>query len=137
MQFRISFYGHENIRSLHQNTIEVTRDSNLTPSGDCIVGIGASCACRDIPDELKERLRDPKRKIQFRIIVGRRTFSFEASGHPGLVLSHPEDIVIRKSGFVCPRTLAVRSDAASDSVPREMIRMLQDPKSVGTLVIDA
>ncbi len=136
VRFEISFTGHENIRSLHQKTIEITRDPDLTPSGDCIVGVNASAACGGLPEDLKERLRDPQTRVRFSIVVGRQAFSFEGRGHPGLELSHPGDIVIRKSGFTCPRTMAIKSDKASDSLPRSMVRALQDPKTTATLTVE-
>ncbi|MGI0066726.1 MAG: DUF371 domain-containing protein, partial [Nitrosotalea sp.] len=40
MRFEISFHGHENVRSLHPKSIEITTDPNLTVNGDCIVGVG-------------------------------------------------------------------------------------------------
>jgi hypothetical protein len=46
-----------------------------------------------------------------------------------------DDIVIRKSEFVCPRTLAVKCNKASDLIPREMVLLLQDPKTKGTFTI--
>ena len=136
MRFEISFSGHENIRSLHPNTIEVTRDADLTPSGDCIVGTGAAAACRDLPAGIRRGLRDPGSVVRFGLVVGGSTFSFSGRGHPELELSHPRDMVIRRSGFVCPRTLAVGADKASDSIPREMVRRLRDPGTVGRLVIE-
>ena len=62
-------------------------------------------------------------------------FVFSGKGHEGLLLSHNEDIVIRKSSFVCPRTMAVECDKASDLIPRKMVRILQDPKTRGVLTI--
>ena len=44
----ILFYGHPNVRCLHQRTIEVTTDSHLTLRGDCIIGVRASKACKDL-----------------------------------------------------------------------------------------
>jgi len=136
VRFEISFTGHGNIRSLHPKTIEITRDSDLTPRGDCIVGVNASSACGDLPDDLKARLRDPLATVRLSIVVNEQTFSFEGRGHPELELSHPEDIVIRRSGFTCPRTLAVKSDKASDDLPRGMVEALRDPKTAGSLVIE-
>jgi len=136
MHFEIQFSGHENIRSLHQKTIEITKDSSLTPSGDCIIGINASCGCKDIPEEFKKKLRDPKSIVKFSIKVNDYSFEVQGRGHEDLILSHSDDIVIRKSDFVCPRTLAVCCDKASDDVPREIIQLLQNPKSVGTFCID-
>jgi len=81
VRFEISFTGHGNIRSLHQKTIEITRDSDLTPRGDCIVGVNASSACRDLPDDLKARLRDPQATVRRSIVVGGQSFAFRGRGH--------------------------------------------------------
>jgi hypothetical protein len=138
MKFEIEFFGHENIRSKHQKTIEITKESHLTPQGDCIVGVNATSSCADLPQELKDKLRISDSKVTFSINVGEHEFVVEGKGHPDLILSHSEDIVIRKSDFICPRTLAVNCDKASDLLPREMVSLLQDPKTKGvfTIVVD-
>jgi len=135
MRFEIKFSGHENIRSNHQKTIEITKESSLTPSGDCIIGVNASSSCEDLPSSLKEKLKDPNSQVLFSIKVGKYEFNFQGRGHHGLTFTHSTDIVIRKSDFVCPRTLAVKCDKASDLLPREMVTLLQDPNILGTLTI--
>ena len=135
MRFEIQFSGHENIRSNHQKTIEITKESHLTPSGDCIIGVNASASCADLPPSLKKKLQNPNSKVIFSIKVGKHEFNVEGRGHENLILTHLEDIVIRKSDFVCPRTLAVKCDKASDLIPREMISLLQNPKTTGTFTI--
>jgi len=136
MQFIIEFTGHENITSLHTKTIEITKESRLTRNGDCIVGVNASCGCKEIPQDMKKKLQDPKTSVKFSINVDNYRFQVRGSGHKDLILTHPDDIVLRKSTFVCPRTLAVNCDKASDSIPAEMIRLLQNPKTKGTLEIE-
>ncbi|HET9008754.1 MAG TPA: DUF371 domain-containing protein [Nitrosarchaeum sp.] len=135
MRFEITFYGHKNIRSNHQRTIEITKESHLTPSGDCIIGVNASASCADLPHSLKKKLQAPNSKVFFSIKVDSHEFHVEGMGHENLILTHMEDIVIRKSDFVCPRTLAVKCDKASDLIPREMISLLQNPKTKGTFTI--
>ena len=135
MKFEILFSGHENIRSNHQKTIEITKESHLTPQGDCIIGVNASSSCADLPLELKNQLKNPESKIKFSIRVADKEFVLEGKGHPELILSHTEDIVIRKSDFICPRTLAIKCDKASDLLPREMVTLLQDPKTKGIFTI--
>ena len=135
MKFEIEFSGHENIRSNHQKTIEITKESHLTPHGDCIVGVNATSSCVDLPQELKDKLRIFDSKVTFSINVGEHEFVLNGKGHPNLILTHSEDIVIRKSDFICPRTLAVNCDKASDLLPREMVSLLQDPKTKGTFTI--
>ena len=39
MIIKIPFSGHKNILSLHQKTIEITKDEELTSNGDCIVAV--------------------------------------------------------------------------------------------------
>jgi len=136
VRFQIKFSGHKNIRSLHPKTIEITKDSHLTPRGDCIVGVNATCGCKDIPSRLKKKLKDPNSTIKFSIDVNDYSFKFSGKGHKNLLLTHSDDIVIRKSNFVCPRTLAVSCNKASDSIPRKIIQLLQDPKAKGVLTID-
>ena len=137
MRFEIPFYGHENIRSLHPKTIEITTESHLTTNGDCIVGVRASTGCNDLPERLKSVLQDSRSKVTCTIKVKDLSFRIKGRGDDGLTLTNPHDIVIRKSTFVCPRTLANGCDAASDSLPREMVRVLQDPDVRGLFVIEA
>jgi hypothetical protein len=135
LKFEIEFSGHENIRSNHQKTIEITKESHLTPQGDCIVGVNATSSCADLPDDLKNKLKDPNTKVTFSISVGNYEFLINGMGHPDLILTHSDDIVIRKSNFICPRTLAVKCDKASDMLPREMVSLLRNPKTIGIFTI--
>lgn len=135
MRFEIDFYGHKNIRSLHQKTIEITKDSELTPRGDCIIGVNASCSCDNLPTELKAKIKDPSAIIQITILVNDKTFYVMGNGSEDLTLDHPTDIVIRTSSYTCPRTLAINCNAASNSIPREMIESLQNPNTKGKFII--
>ena len=120
MRFEIKFSGHENIRSTHKKTIEITKESELTPRGDCIIGVNATYSCSDLPQTLKEKLQNPESKVEFSIKVADHEFLVEGKGHKDLVLTHTEDIVIRKSDFTSPR---------------KMVKLLQDPKAEGTFTI--
>ena len=136
MHFEISFSGHKNIRSLHPKTIEITTEPNLTLNGDCIIGVNASCGCNDISEQMKNLMRNSKSEILFTISVKDISFKIKGTGHENLILTNPHDIVIRKSSFICPRTLAIHCDVASDSIPRQMIKILQNPDSRGIFSID-
>ena len=131
MQFEIPFYGHKNIRSLHPKTIEITTESDLTVNGDCIIGVSANCGCSDIPEKIKSLLQNPKSTVTCTISVKDFTFKTIGKGNEKLSLTNPHDIVIRKSSFVCPRTLATNFDAASDAIPRSIIKALQNPDAKG------
>jgi hypothetical protein len=136
VRFEIPFEGHKNVRALHPRTIEITTESDLTLQGDCIIGVNASCGCKGIPEDIKKKLRDADSVVMISILVNGKSFKVQGHGHPGLKLENQHDIVIRTSNFMCPRTLAVGCNCASDSIPRQMIKMLQDPKTKGKFVID-
>ena len=99
MKFEIEFSGHKNIRSNHKKTIEITKESNLTLHGDCIIGVDATSSCADLPQEIKDKLKIPGTKITFSIRVGEHEFVLYGKGHPDLILSHSKDIVIRKNCY--------------------------------------
>ena len=136
MHFEISFNGHKNIRSLHPKTIEITTEPDLSLNGDCIIGVDASCGCNEIPEQMKNLMRNSKSEILFTISVNEISFKVKGNGHENLILTNPHDIVIRKSSYICPRTLAIHCDMASDSIPRQMIKILQNPDSKGIFSID-
>ena len=136
MRFEISFHGHENVRSLHPKSIEITTDSDLTVNGDCIVGVGASCGCLGIPDEMKTLLQKPQSEVTCTILVGDLSYKITGRGSEKLTLKNPHDIVIRKSNFTCPRTLSIGCDTASNSIPRQMTKALQNPDARGIFRIE-
>ncbi len=136
MHFEISFYGHENIRSLHPKTIEITTQPNLTINGDCIVGVKANCACYDIPERLKSLLKSSKSEITCTIKVKELKFKIKGKGNEKLTLTNPHDIVIRTSSFVCPRTLATNCDAAANTIPRKMVKLLRNCDTKGIFSIE-
>ncbi len=132
----VTFRGHPMVRSDHPTTIEVTTEGHLTPRGDCIVGVGASSGCAGLDSEVKERLRTKGARVTIRLLAGPRAFELSAEGDPRLELSHPHDIVIRRSDFISERTLAVHADAAARDIPRELVRLLRNPETVGRLEIE-
>ena len=132
---QIPFAGHPNVRSTHRTTTEITVEESLTPRGDCIVGVGAGMGCSALPGDIKQILRRGDSRVRITIRVGVRSFMIRGRGDPGLALEHHSDMVIRKSTFLCPRTLAVECDAASIDMPREMVRDLREGMG-GVMTID-
>ena len=136
MKIEIPFKGHVNILSLPKKTIEITKDSQLTINGDCIIGIGSNLACLDLPENFKKKIKNPNTEIVFTIVADEYSFSIHGKGSEKLTLKHPNDIVLRKSAFTCSRTIAIKCDKASDDIPRKMVKKLQNPKTTGKLVIE-
>ena len=131
VQDEVTFYGHPNIRSLHAKTIEITKDEHLTPRGDCIIGVKANKACADLDESFKHRLKSNLSVIKIEIMVGDGSFLISGRGDERLSMLNSNDIVIRKTNFVCPRTMSVLCDKASSDVPRKLVEMLQDQETKG------
>ena len=136
MKIEIPFTGHKNILSLHKKTIEITKDSELTINGDCIVGTNSSLACIDLPEKFKKSIQNPDTTIVFTIVADEHSFSIHGKGSDKLTLKHTTDIVLRRSAFTCSRTIAIKCDKASDDIPRTMVKKLQNPKTSGKLIIE-
>jgi uncharacterized protein len=138
VQDEVIFYGHPNVQSLHAKTIEITKDENLTPRGDCIIGVQANKSCADLDEALKHKLKSNYAIVRIEVIVGTESFVINGMGDQRLNLLHPHDIVLRKTIFVCPRTISIRCDKASVEVPRKMVKMLQDrdTKAIFRITVD-
>jgi hypothetical protein len=121
-------YGHENIRATHKTTLEFTKDTHLSKKGDCIVAVAADKALADLNPEFKENLRKPHAKLTILIEAGGIAEQVNAHGSPQLFLTHPTDMVIRKSDYVCSRTLAIHADKAAQDLSRELVEKLKKPQ---------
>lgn len=121
--------GHPNVRATHPTTLEITREEHLTSRGDCIVAVGADKGARDLSEAFKRAAREPGARITITIEVPARGLRavIRARGHPGLTFKHPTDLVVRKSDFVCGRTVAIGADKAARDLPRELVEALRDP----------
>src|ERR687887_518955 len=107
VQDDVIFHGHPNVQSLHPKTIEITKEEHLTLRGDCIIGVRADKACAGLNEVLKHRLRSNTAIVKIEVIVGTESFVITGVGDQRLNLLSPNDIVIRKTNFVCPRTMSV------------------------------
>jgi hypothetical protein len=124
----IRAFGHENIQAIHPTTLMFTKDKHLSQTGDCITAVAADKAVADLKPEFKDKLKNLNAKLTILIEVDGLTEQINATGSPKLILSHLTDIVVRKSGYVCNRTLAINADKASNDLPKEFIEKLKSPK---------
>jgi uncharacterized protein len=131
----IIFKGHTNVQSLHSRTIEITKDKDLTLNGDCIIGVNANKSCRDLSTEIKEKIKKNNSLIEVEIIVEPYSFVIKGNGNDNLLLSNHEDIVLRKSKFICDRTLSINCDFSSLDIPRNIINILKNPSNIGIMQI--
>ncbi|MDD1717229.1 MAG: DUF371 domain-containing protein [Methanoregulaceae archaeon] len=116
--------GHPNISALHPTTFEITRDMELTPAGDCVIGVGANKGPLDLSTGFRSLLAREGSTIVTRLCCDDLCVEVHAEGSPGLALDHPHDLVWRRSNFTCGRTIGIRTDYTAATLPRELIERL-------------
>lgn len=124
---KIDAWGHESILCTHNTTIAITKDVNLTSRGNCILGVRASKACYDLTPDLKSQIQSEKK---FRIIlkVDNIQDSFSGFGNKKLILLDRNDMVFRKSDFICKRTVLIKCSKSSNELNRNLINLLKHPE---------
>jgi len=121
-------YGHENIQATHKTTFEITKEAQLSRRGDCIIAVSANKTMTDFSSESKENLHKEKAKIIILIEAGDAAEVVNAFGSPRLILTHRTDMVVRKSNYICNRTLAIQADKAACDLSRKLAEKLRNPK---------
>jgi hypothetical protein len=130
-------YGHENIQATHKTTFEFTKEAHLSRKGDCIIAVATDKALADLSGEFKEKLRKAHSKLTILIEANGIIEKVNAYGSQQLILTHPTDMVIRKSDYVCTRTLAVHADKAARDLSRDLVEKLKDPKQKVKITLTA
>ena len=121
-------FGHENIQATHPSTLMFTKEKHLSKTGDCILAVAADKAVADLSQKFKEALKNLNAKLTIILDVDGLTETIKASGSPKLLLTHPTDMVVRKSDYITDRTLAVHADKAANNLPRELVERLKNPE---------
>ncbi len=132
---RIEAYGHENILCTHKTTIEITKSKYLTKRGNCIIGVNASKACSDLSFDLKKRIFMGK-KIKIVIKLDKFEDSFYGYGSKKLKLINKNDIVFRKSNFICDRTILINCTKASNEINDKIIEGLKVPNKKFSIIFE-
>jgi len=120
--------GHENVTATHKTTFEITKEKSLTKRGDCIIAISANKAMPDFEPKFRKALKNENAKLIIEIRAGKVCEIVRAYGSKELRLMHPTDMVVRKSNYICDRTLAVKADKAAADLSRELVKKLRNPK---------
>jgi hypothetical protein len=123
---RIRCRGHPLVLATHPTTFEVTAEDHLTRQGDCIIGIRADKGAAGLSPEFRRVLADDRAILTTRLTAGGHTVEVHGRGSSKMTLTHPTDLVWRKSSFVCPRTVAFHCDRVAATLPRGLIRALRE-----------
>ena len=119
--------GHKNILAIHPTTLEFTKEDDMSKAGDCIVAVSADKAMPDLSAEFRKKLRREGARLTILIEAGGMAETVNAYGSSHLALTHPTEVVLRKSSYACGRTLAVNADKAAADLSGDLIKKLKNP----------
>lgn len=122
---RIVCRGHPNVTSTHPTTFEITTEPDLTPRGNCIIGVGADKGASDLSREFSGVLAREGSLLITRLSCGGQSVEVRSRGSPLITLVHPSDLVWRRSRFVCGRTIGIASDHTARMFPANLVGALQ------------
>ncbi|HJJ35921.1 MAG TPA: DUF371 domain-containing protein [Methanocorpusculum sp.] len=117
--------GHENVRGLHKSTFEVTKETELSPRGDCIIGVGADKGCADLSPAFKAAMTRPQAVLTTVLEAGGISVTVTGSGSELQTFENPVSFVWRTSAFISDRTIAIGTDHAARDLPRDLIDLLR------------
>ena len=128
MIFKLRTRGHRNVTSLHRSTFEITKDAEIGPTADCIIGTDMDKSMLNFPKEFKDKIADSNTKVTVILDTENGHDEITGFGHEDLTLTHPTDIVCRTSDYTCSRTLMVRADKAARNLDEKLIEDLKNEK---------
>jgi len=128
-------WGDPNVRATHRTTLEFTKEEHLTPRGDCIIAVRADRGPLELRKEFRKAVKDENAEIELVLEVENLREVISGFGSPAITLSHPTDFVVRKSHYVCNRTLMIGADKAACDLPHSMIERLRHPDTPCKIII--
>ena len=126
MEFKIKSKGHKNVSSEHKSTFEITKDLEIGPTADCIIGVAMDESMLDFSQEFKNKIANSNTKIAVLLDTPNAHDEIIGYGHEDLTLTHPTDIVCRTSDYTCSRTLMIKSSKAARDLDLDLINDLKN-----------
>ena len=129
-------FGHPNIQATHRNTLEITKENYLSLRGDCIIAIRSQYACKDLPKEMIQLMKNEESRIILTIEVDELKERIEGYGDKRLMLTSSESMVIRKSTYIDKRTLMVKADKSAADLDRKLVDKLKNPGEKARITLE-
>jgi len=127
-EVRFTCRGHELITAMHPTTLEITKDKEITRQGDCIIGVAA-----DFDSAALAQICKTGGAITLTITAGDITETI--TGTSNSAFDNDKEVVVRMGDFTSSRTLMIGSDKGAVHLRRELVRLLQNPKTVALISI--
>ena len=111
-------YGHKNILANHKTTIEFTKDSFVTETGDCILGVNADFSLEEIKAWTKG-----KNKVKVTLEVD--GIKEELEGEVNQEFNDNKEIVFRMGVHKSPRTLITNATKSAKYLNRTLVEKMK------------
>ncbi len=128
-------YGHRNISATHPSTLEITKDPYLTPTGNCIIAVKSEKACADLSEDVRRAIMNDRSIIKIKLSCDGEKDEILARGSSKLTLKSPMALIVRKSKFICDKTLAIRANKSAKDLSRKLVRKLKEGKELKVEII--
>jgi 16S rRNA (cytidine1402-2'-O)-methyltransferase len=117
--------GHPNVKAKHAKTLELTRDSDLTAAGTCIIGVEA-----DYDEAALLKLRGP---VRLDLACGDARDRVTARINPKFTVGAP--LIVRRMPTPEPRAFCIGADKGSAALDRDLIAALTRPGAELTVTV--
>ena len=134
LRFKFGARGHPAITAKHPTTFEFTKDREMTREGDCIVAVESGCGLDELPGEIARAMTSTSAVMTVSIGCNGVVDVVRGHGNPGLTYTSPTEMVGRRSGYVCGRTLMVGADKAASDLSRELVMELREGDRVDVVL---
>ena len=126
--YRFKAFGHKNVLAKHRNTIEITKDKELSLKGDCIIAVNSDFNLKEVKQEINNNST-----IEITIKANNIEDSFEATINKDF--NNKEEIVFRRSNFNSERTLGIHCNKACTDLNKQLIQELKNPETTLEITI--
>ena len=132
MKCTFTAYGHPNILATHKTTLEITKDSELTKNGDCIVAVRADFSLQQLQRIIGSCGDGGKIKLTI-AVTGLKA---EVIAVVNKEFCSENEIVLRKGIFLSERTLGIHADKAAAEVSRKLVEKLKNAKTAVSVSVE-
>lgn len=131
MKYAFTASGHPNILATHRTTLEITRDSELTEKGDCIIAVAADFSLQQL-----QRIIAAANNGKIKLTIAAAGIKEEITAVVNKNFSSEKEIVLRKGDFASERTLGIHADKAAAELSRELAGKLRNSNTAISVTIE-
>ena len=103
------------------------------------MGVRSTKGAVELSPAFKALARDDSAAVIVEVSLDDVTAVVVGRGSRGLSYSHPTDLVGRRSGYTCGRTLMIGADKGAGDFPRDLVEAMRDPaqRAKVTVIVDS